>query len=63
MEKIATGWEAIDLAKKDNSIQLNKHTDPIDNFMENISIDFAEDVAREDHGLIFATKKGEEINW
>ena len=63
MEKLAKGWEAIKMAENDKTIQLNKHTDPIDNYMEDIKIEFAEGVAREDPGLIFATKRGEEINW
>jgi len=54
---IARGWKAIELAKTNPEIQLNKHTDPIGDYMEDISIELAEEVAREDDNLIFAVER------
>ena len=52
MKKIE-GWEAIELKKGNPSTRIDKYADPINDYMEDISLDFAEDVAREDPGLIF----------
>lgn len=54
--KIAIGHEAIELATKDRSIRLNKYADPTEDARENISIEDAREVAKEDPSLIYATR-------
>lgn len=47
------GQAAIDAAEKDPSLKLNKYADPIEGARENISIDDARQIAREDASLIY----------
>lgn len=54
--KIATGHEAIELATKDSSVTLNKYADPTEDARENISIEDAREIAKEDPSLIYATR-------
>lgn len=54
-EILATGAAAIELAASDSGVRLNKYADPTEDGRENISIDEAREIAREDAGLIFAT--------
>ena len=48
------GQDAIDLAREDDSIVLCKFADPIEGAIDDISIEDAEDVARDDPSLIYA---------
>ena len=48
-----TGYEAIEAKKNDNRVILCKYADPIDDAREDISLEDAEDVAREDPSLIY----------
>ena len=52
-----TGHEAIELAETDTTVQLNKYNDPTEVAREDISIDDARGVAKEDPGLIFAVRR------
>lgn len=54
---IATGHEAIELAASDATIQLNKYSDPIEEAREDLTIEDARGVAREDSGLIYAVRR------
>jgi len=52
MTRRLTGYEAIEAARRTGAA-LNKYGDPIEGPREGISISEAEDVAREDPGLIW----------
>jgi len=49
---ILTGQEAMDFARE-NSVALNKYTDPIEDALWGITIEEAEDIYREDPDLIW----------
>jgi hypothetical protein len=51
---LATGYAAIKYAEQNRKIQLNKYSDPISNWQEDISIDFARSVVDDDPHLIVA---------
>lgn len=53
MRKI-TGYEAIEAKKENPEIEINKHTDPIENERFDISIDEAREIAGEDSSLVYA---------
>ena len=46
-----TGYEAIEYARA-NGLALSKYSDPTEGYRTGLSLDEAEDVAREDPGLI-----------
>lgn len=54
---IAKGTAAIDLAEKDPTVQLNKYTDPTEEAREDIGLDAARNIVREDASLIYATRR------
>ena len=47
--------DAIEMKQKDPSVILNKYNDPIEEAEEDISLEKAEEVAREDANLIWTT--------
>lgn len=51
------GWEAIERAELDRSVQLNKYNDPTEDAREDITVDEAREIAREDPGLIYAVER------
>ena len=53
---IAKGNAAIDLAATDSTVALGKYADPTEDAREEISIDEAREIAREDPGLIYAAR-------
>lgn len=56
-EIIAKGHEAIELAESDTTVQLNKYNDPTEGAREDISVEDARSIAREDASLIYATRR------
>ena len=49
---ILTGQRAIEYAEK-NGLLLSKYSDPIESAREDLTVDEAQDVARQDPGLIY----------
>lgn len=53
----ARGYDAIELARADSSIRLNKFSDAVSDAARDISIEQAMEIAREDPGLVYATRR------
>ena len=51
--KTKTGWEAIEAAKTNSALVLNKYSDPIEDDRSGLTVDEAVEVAREDPSLIW----------
>ena len=49
-----TGWAAIEAKKENDAVVLNKFNDPTEDARENISLEDALEIAKEDAGLIWA---------
>jgi uncharacterized protein YjbI with pentapeptide repeats len=54
-----TGFEAIEMKRKNEEVELNKYNDPTEEERFDISISAAEEVASEDPNLIYADVDGE----
>jgi hypothetical protein len=51
-----TGYEAIEMKKENDRIVLNKYADPTESSREDISVEYAEEIASEDPSLIYVTE-------
>lgn len=48
-----TGYDAIEAKEKDFTVRLCKHADPVEDAREDITLEDARQIAREDAGLIY----------
>jgi len=53
------GLEAIESKEEDDSVVLNKYNDPIEDARENLSVEEAREIVKEDPSLIYAKIVGE----
>lgn len=60
MSKIITGWDAIEAKRNNPKMKLSTYNNPIEDAQDDISIEYAEDVARDDPGLVWAEVPGKE---
>jgi hypothetical protein len=51
--RIVRGQEAIDYKRLNPEAELNKRTDPVEDERFDVDLEYAEEVAREDAGLLY----------